>query len=99
MSPNSAAFHCFLEVTAHREHDAGSTPPKADAITRSSRRWDYDEFLKTGFCGAMPCSTAFSNSVIESNNSRRKWLRISSQRWHLVFILSQAAWNWGQHSC
>ena len=29
----------------------------------------------------------------------RKWLRISSQRWHLVPILCQAAWNNGQHNC
>ena len=40
-----------------------------------------------------------SSSAIESNSSVRKWLRISSQRWHLVFIFCQAAWNKGQHSC
>jgi hypothetical protein len=69
----------------------GTSSPRATS--------DYDEFSKTGFCGAMPRTKALSNSAIESNNSVRKWLRISSQRWHFVFILRQAAWNNGQHSC
>ena len=54
---------------------------------------------KTGFRGAMPRIRAVSRSAIESNSSVRKWLRSSSQRWHLVFILCQAAWNKGQHNC
>ena len=60
---------------------------------------DYDVFCNTGFCGTIPHTKALSNSAIELNFSVRKWWRISSQRWHLVLIFCQAAWNNGQHSC
>ena len=99
-SPISAVVGLFRELIAHRERDAASAPPEAeqrDGLQASAT--DYDEFSKTGFCGAMPRIRAVSKSAIESNSSVRKWLRISSQRWHLVFILCQAAWNKGQHSC
>jgi len=74
-------------------------PKQSNATVFRHRRPTYDVFSKTGFCGAMPRIKAVSKSAIESNSRVRKWLRISSQRWHLVFILCQAAWNKGQHSC
>ena len=33
----------------------------------------YDEFSKTGFCGAMPRIRAVSKSAIEPKTSKRKW--------------------------
>ncbi len=68
---------------------------------RSSRAStpDYDVFTSTGRCRSMPRIKAVSNSVMESKRNAWKQLRISSQRWHLVFILFQAAWNKGQHAC
>jgi hypothetical protein len=68
---------------------------------RSSRAStpDYDVFTSTGRCRSMPRIKAVSNSVMESKRNAWKQLRISSQRWHLVFILFQVAWNKGQHAC
>ena len=74
----------------------GEKQPRAKAPTLLDRS---HEFSKTGFCGAMPRIRAVSKSAIESNSNVRKWVRISSQRWHLVFILFQVAWNNGQHAC
>jgi hypothetical protein len=74
-------------------------PKQSNATVFKASAPDYDVSSKTGFCGAMPRIRAVSKSAIESNSSVRKWLRSSSQRWRLVFILCQAVWNKGQHSC
>src|SRR5208337_4690163 len=97
-SPILAVAGRFRDLNAHRERDVGSRPLKA-ARRFAHSDVGHDEFSKTGFCGATPRIRAVSRSAIESNSSVRKWLRISSQRWHLVFILCQAAWNKGQHNC
>ena len=98
-SPKSTVVDCFGELIAHRERDAGSAPrgPTSwfsgiDVLTTTNSQTPAS-------AAAMPRIKAVSNSVMESNSETRgNALRISSQRWHLVFILFQAAWNKGQHS-
>ena len=86
--------------SSSRRGDADTVPaPQGPTSWSSASALDYDEFANTGLCRAIPRIRAVSNSAIESNRRDAKVLRISSQRWHLVFILSQAAWNKGQHRC
>ena len=67
MCPNLAVWHRFGELTAHRERDVGSTPPKA-ARRFAHSDVGHDESSKTGLCLTMP-RRALSNASIESNTS------------------------------
>jgi hypothetical protein len=52
---------------------------------------DYDEFLKTGFCGTMPRSKAVSNSAIESAIPGRSFSSGLIAPFHLPF--RKASWQ------